>query len=114
MTDRPRHLSRWIITLVVLATVGVPLVAVGHSLYIREQEDWAWSRAELDRDALNQMPISDSVTDGTVVKESSVHAVVKYTVEMTGWWDAPTGEFKSVCFHFPYQDPDTFRKVPCP
>lgn len=114
MTYRPRHLTRWIVTIVVLATVGVPLVAVGHSLYTTWQERWAWTRADLDRNALNQRAVPGSIEDGTVVKEASSYVVVEYTAEIRGWFDSYTGESVSVCYHFPYLDPDAFRKVPCP
>lgn len=114
MTDKPHHLRRWIITVVLLAAVGIPLVFVGHSLYTTTQDRWAWRLADLDRNELHLRPVAESIEDGTVVKESSSYVVVRYSVEIRGWFNSYTGEFRSVCYHFPYQDPDAFRKVRCP
>ena len=114
MSDRPRHLSGWIIAIVLLATVGVPLVAVGHGIYTTAQDRWAWRLADLDRNELNLLPVPGSIEDGTVVKESSGYVVVKYSREIRGWFDTYTGELETVCYRFPYQDPNAFRKVQCP
>ncbi|WP_253867179.1 hypothetical protein [Promicromonospora umidemergens] len=85
----------------------------------REEKQWARDRALLDAGRLDRWPVPESIgdgtaTDGTIVEEASSYVVVSYTVEHRGWFDASTGEFESICFHFPYVDPDTFREVICP
>jgi hypothetical protein len=113
MTSKPRSRARWIVAAVVTATVVVPLVALGISLYDAAQDRWAWRLADLDRNRLHLSPRPEAVEGGTVVEESRSELVVEYAVEITDWMGQPTGEFMTVCYRFPFQDVDDFREVPC-
>lgn len=114
MTAEHRHRTRWIVAAVVIATVVVPLVALGASGYDTAQDRWAWRLADLDRNELHLRPVPASIEDGTVVEESSGHVVVKYSRELTNWMGGYTGEVESICYQFSFADPDDFHEVPCP
>ncbi|WP_108495154.1 hypothetical protein [Promicromonospora sp. AC04] len=118
MNKRPRHRTRWIVATVTIATVGT-LVAVGYWLYTTHVRDrWAWRLADLDSNEIYLSGDSSGIEDGTVVKETRDHVVVKYSRPITDFTGTPSGEFDTVCyqfpFEFPFEEPDKFEKVPCP
>lgn len=114
MTSRSRSRTGWIVAVVLTATVVVPLVALGVSLYDAAQDRWAWRLADLDRNRLHLSPRPEAVEGGTVVEESRSELVVEYAVEITDWMGQPTGELKTVCYRFPFRDFDDFSEVQCP
>ncbi|MFI2366325.1 hypothetical protein [Promicromonospora sp. NPDC019610] len=114
MTAEPRHRLRWIVAAVVVATVVVPLVALGTSGYDTAQDRWAWRLADLDRNELHLSPHAKAIEDGTVVEESSGHVVVRYSRDIRDWMGGYTGKVESVCYQFSFADPDDFHEVACP
>ena len=113
MTASPRYRTRWVVTVVLTASV-VLLVALGMAAVDTAQDRWAWQLADLDRNELHLLAVPESIEDGTVVEESSGHVVVKYSRELTNWMGGYTGEVESICYQFSFADPDDFHEVPCP
>ncbi len=113
MTASPRYRTRWVVTVVLTASI-VLLVAIGMAAFDTAQDRWAWRLADLDRNELHLLAVPESIEDGTVVEESSGHVVVEYSRELTDWMGTPTGEVETICYQFPFADPDDFREVSCP
>ncbi|GAA2235038.1 hypothetical protein GCM10010413_38320 [Promicromonospora sukumoe] len=113
MTASPRYRTRWIVTVVLAASI-VLLVAFGMAAIDTAQDRWAWRLADLDRNELHLSPRADAIEDGSVVDESPSALVVEYSRPVNDWTGQPTGEADTVCYRFPLADPDEFREVPCP
>lgn len=115
VNKRPHHRTRWIVATVTVATVGTLVLAVGYSLYTTHVRDrWAWRLADLDSNEIYLSGDSSGIEDGTVVKESPGHVVVKYSRPIGDWMGTPSGEFDTVCYQFPFEEPGEFTKVSCP
>jgi hypothetical protein len=100
---------------VVIVVVVVAVAAAGLARGIWQSGPrWAWKLADLDRNELLLGGVED-VEDGEVVTVDDDSVVVRYTRPELDFFGVATGNVgQEVCYRFPLDDPDAFRRVTCP
>ncbi|MFE6235840.1 hypothetical protein [Cellulosimicrobium sp. NPDC057862] len=100
---------------VMIVVVVVAVVAAGLARGIWQNGPrWAWKLADLDRNELLLGGVDD-VEDGEVATVDDDSVVVRYTRPELDFFGVATGNVgQEVCYRFPLEDPDAFRRVTCP